>query len=174
MSSLYAIILPTGLGWIGVVMSQLGLRTITRPRARRDEVGLDLRARFGGELVLEESWQGTARQSLEEKLRAYFDGQWVAFDEEPVDFAGMTEFQQRTLGTVRRIPYGELRTYQWLAGEIGQPKGARAVGQAVGANPVPIIIPCHRVVAAGGRLGGYGWGLDAKRWLLGLEGCRVP
>ena len=89
-------------------------------------------------------------------------------EELPVDVRG-TAFQLRVWQELRRIPRGETRSYGEVAAAVGAPGGARAVGQACGSNPVAIVVPCHRVVAAGGGLGGYAWGLDAKRLLLGNE-----
>jgi O-6-methylguanine DNA methyltransferase len=101
------------------------------------------------------------------QLGEYFAGVRRAFDL-PLDLRG-TPFQLRVWNALLRIPYGETRTYGQLAAALGQPGAARAVGAANGANPVGIIVPCHRVVAAGGGLGGFGGGLDRKRFLLALE-----
>jgi len=87
----------------------------------------------------------------------------------PLDLAAGTRFQQTVWKALRQIPYGETRTYGALATMIGRPQAARAVGQACGANPVPILVPCHRVQAAGGRLGGFSGGLGWKRRLLARE-----
>lgn len=93
----------------------------------------------------------------------------------PLDLAGLTPFQQRVLGALREVPYGELTTYGALARRLGDPAAARAVGGACNGNPVPIVVPCHRVVAADGSLGGYAAGAAAKRALLELErGAAVP
>ena len=85
----------------------------------------------------------------------------------------MTAFQQRVLHLTSAIPAGALRTYGQLARDVGSPHASRAVGQALGRNPVPIVIPCHRVVGSNGRLTGYsgGRGIESKRWLLRLEGA---
>jgi methylated-DNA-[protein]-cysteine S-methyltransferase len=101
------------------------------------------------------------------QLRAYFAGQLRRF-ELPLDLAG-TEFQRRVWMELTRIPYGETRSYQEMAFAIGAPKAVRAVGAANGANPVAIVVPCHRVIGAGGKLVGYGGGLPLKRRLLSLE-----
>ncbi len=85
------------------------------------------------------------------------------------DLRGLTPFQRRVLQVVSRIPYGETRSYQWVAGQLGQPAASRAVGAACGANPVPLLIPCHRVIAKDGTLGGFSAGLPHKRRLLDLE-----
>jgi methylated-DNA-[protein]-cysteine S-methyltransferase len=101
------------------------------------------------------------------QLREYFEGGRMRFDL-PLDLRG-TRFQRRVWEALLGIPYGETRSYAALAAEIGAPQAARAVGGANGANPVAIIVPCHRVIAAGGGLGGYGFGFERKRFLLDLE-----
>lgn len=105
---------------------------------------------------------------LARELDQYFRGKRRTFDI-PVDLAGLTPFQRRVLGQTARIPFGELLTYQKIATRLGNAKASRAVGGAVGANPIPIIVPCHRVIATDGSLGGYAGGLDAKRILLAIE-----
>lgn len=88
----------------------------------------------------------------------------------PVDLSDGTTFQRKVWQTITRIPYGRVRSYQWVASRVGGKHYARAVGMALGANPVPIVIPCHRVVAHDGSLGGFSCGLPIKRRLLKLEG----
>ena len=101
------------------------------------------------------------------QLGAYFDGKLRHFD---LDYQlSVTAFQQAVLDELRRIPYGEKRTYSDIAERIGRPRAVRAVGAANGNNPLPIVIPCHRVIGADGSLTGFGGGLDAKRLLLALE-----
>ena len=103
-------------------------------------------------------------------LDIYFAGSAIDFAEISLQLAHGTAFQQHVWKAIQQIPYGEVRTYQWIADEIGRPKSARSIGNAVGANPVSILIPCHRVIRSNGALGGYGGGLDRKRQLLALEG----
>jgi O-6-methylguanine DNA methyltransferase len=86
-----------------------------------------------------------------------------------MDLSSGTDFQRRVWRALQKIPRGQTRSYGWVARKIGRPKAARAVGTACGANPVPIIIPCHRVIASDGSLGGFGGGLPLKRRLLALE-----
>ena len=105
----------------------------------------------------------TARQQLD----AYFAGELTDFDL-PLSLAG-TEFQQRVWKKLCEIPYGKTWSYAQLAGKIGNPKASRAVGLANGRNPIPIIVPCHRVIGANGTLTGYGGGLPRKHWLLAHE-----
>lgn len=119
-----------------------------------------------------EGQHGDAHPLLDEterQLRAYFAGQLRIFDL-PWRTSG-TSFQESVWGMVAAIGYGRTRTYMDLARELNSPGAVRAVGAANGANPLPIIIPCHRVVATGGGMGGYGGGIDLKRRLLALEGA---
>jgi methylated-DNA-[protein]-cysteine S-methyltransferase len=106
------------------------------------------------------------------QLREYFSGDRSNFNL-PIDLSALTPFQRSVLETACRIGRGEMWTYQRVAKEMGRPKSSRPVGQALAHNPVPIVIPCHRVIASDGSLGGYsgGSGLKAKRWLLQLEGA---
>lgn len=102
------------------------------------------------------------------ELAAYFRGTPTAFASLPLDPQG-TPFQLRVWHELRKIPYGATISYKELAARVGSPKGFRAVGQANARNPIPLIIPCHRVIAADGSLGGYSSGLDRKEWLLRHE-----
>lgn len=103
------------------------------------------------------------------ELYGYFNGRRVNF-KSTLDLSIGTEFQRKVWEKVSEIPYGELRSYKWIANEIGNPGAVRAVGNAVGENPVPPIIPCHRVIRSDGNLGGYSSGIALKKWLLRLEG----
>lgn len=106
---------------------------------------------------------------LARELEQYFAGARHAFDL-PLDWSlARGTFARRVLRAARRIPYGAVDTYAHLAAAAGNPRGSRAAGNALGANPLPIIVPCHRVVRTGGGLGGYTGGLDRKRRLLAIE-----
>ncbi len=106
------------------------------------------------------------------QLEEYFAGNRKRF-EITIDLSGATPFQRRIYQRLQRIPAGRVVSYGDLADELGEPGAARAVGQAVGANPLPIIVPCHRVVRSDGRLGGYSGGLQRKVALLSLEGVEA-
>jgi methylated-DNA-[protein]-cysteine S-methyltransferase len=106
-------------------------------------------------------------REAEQQLHAYFAGELVSF-ELPLAAHG-TEFQRRVWDAVAAIPYGTTTTYSRLAADIGSPRASRAVGAANGRNPLPIVVPCHRVIGAAGALTGYGGGLEMKQALLALE-----
>jgi methylated-DNA-[protein]-cysteine S-methyltransferase len=108
-----------------------------------------------------------ARRQLEE----YFEGRRTQF-ELPLDWRLTHGFGRRVLEQTASIPYGRVSTYKTVAGQSGSPRAARAAGNALGANPIAIVVPCHRVLHTGGGLGGYGGGLDRKEFLLKLEGVR--
>ncbi len=103
------------------------------------------------------------------QLQEYFSGKRKKFNI-PLDLSSGTLFQQKVWKTLLEIPYGKTESYKWVARQIRKPKATRAVGNANGKNPIPIIIPCHRVVSSDGGLGGYSAGLHNKRKLLKLEG----
>jgi len=109
--------------------------------------------------------------TLREQLAQYFAGQRQQFDV-PLQLAG-TPFQQRVWQRLLHIPFGATITYAQLASRIGQPAASRAVGAANGCNPISILVPCHRVIGAGGKLTGYAGGVDQKRWLLAWERSQV-
>src|SRR5262245_45521511 len=107
-------------------------------------------------------------EQAREEIAECFGGR-RAFFSVPVDLSGTPEFQRRVLEAARRIPFGEARPYAWIAERIGHPHAVRAVGTALGKNPVPLIVPCHRVCRSDGGLGGYLFGADLKRRLTELE-----
>jgi methylated-DNA-[protein]-cysteine S-methyltransferase len=112
--------------------------------------------------------KGTASPHLIKELKEYFEGGREEFTQK-IAFRSGTDFDKAVWNALIEIPYGETRTYKWLAGKIGKPNAARAVGQALSRNPIPIIIPCHRIIESDGSLGGYSGGIDIKRRLLDIE-----
>ncbi len=140
-----------------------------------------LRAIVLGAAAFEHRWAAVVRHApshplarrVSGELGRYFRGERVSFTV-PLDPAGATPFRLRVWGETARIPHGSLDTYGGIAERLGGRRYARAVGAALGSNPVPVVVPCHRVVAARDRgLGGYGLGLEVKRKLLELEGVAV-
>lgn len=128
-----------------------------------------MRRHYGASAVIE---TGRAPGDVREAIEAYFAGDIGAIDAVACETAG-TEFQRRVWAGLRTIPAGQTLSYGALAARIGAPKAMRAVGLANGANPIGLVVPCHRVIGANGTLTGYGGGMERKRWLLEHEGVRV-
>jgi len=155
---------PTAWGWVGIASSPRGLLALTLPEPTQERALKPLLERWG-----EQPHDDPRLDDLKAKFQQYFDGQQVLFDE-PLDLSRATAFQRRVWSVVRDIPYGETRSYGQIARQAGSPEAARAVGQAMATNPVPIVVPCHRVIGSDGDLRGFGGGLDLKRRLLEMEG----
>ncbi|HBY99511.1 MAG: methylated-DNA--[protein]-cysteine S-methyltransferase [Ardenticatenaceae bacterium] len=157
-------ILETRWGHIGVALSERGVLALELPLLDRS-----LMARR-----LEAAWPAASPVDLAElvelaeALARYLDGEPVTFSEH-LDLRAWTSFQRRVWDTTAAIPYGQTRTYGWVASQINLPRAYRAVGQALGANPLPILIPSHRILARSGELHGATGGLHYKRYLLALE-----
>ena len=146
-------VFKTAMGWVGVSASAKGLLAVTLPQSMDIEKATHIPSAFN---------------NLVERLKAYYRGLEVIFPDK-LDLTGATTFQYAVWTATQCIPYGETRGYRWIAERIGQPRATRAVGQALSRNPWAIIVPCHRVVASDGRLGGFGGGLAMKRRLLQME-----
>ncbi|MGH7830537.1 MAG: methylated-DNA--[protein]-cysteine S-methyltransferase [Candidatus Binatia bacterium] len=121
----------------------------------------------GGTRSVSRRWEEAARK----ELAAYFAGRLHTFTI-PCDLTALSPFTQAVLRATSRIPHGEVRSYRWVAERLKKPRATRAVGNALARNPVPIIIPCHRVVRSDGTLGGFALGLKWKKRLLELENRR--
>ena len=151
-------------GWVAVMGSQKGLCRMTFPESNEESAVNAVTKGMSAER------QDIDFADVKNALIKYFNGQKVDFDF-PLDpeLEGCTPFQRDVWEATARIPYGQLRSYGWLAAEIGRPNSARAVGQALGANRLPIIVPCHRVLRSDGSLGGFSGGLHRKEELIELE-----
>lgn len=156
-------VFETDIGWMAVLGSSQGLVRVTLPRRSEAESVRQL-----GNAVAQAVRADEQFTDLVVRFKSYFCGGRPFFPD-PIDFSGATAFQRAVWEAARQIPYGDTRSYGDIAEQIGRQGAARAVGQAMGRNPVAIIIPCHRVVASGGRLGGFGGGEDLKRYLLDME-----
>ncbi|MDK2741442.1 MAG: methylated-DNA--[protein]-cysteine S-methyltransferase [Nitrospira sp. BO4] len=161
-----AMIFRSSWGWMGIAESQKGIQAIVLPKRSKRAVESDLRAQSDGPLQQEAS---TQLEAARRQLLQYLEGKRDTFDV-PLDLSQGTSFQRQVWRALQRVPYGKLRSYQWIAARVGGRHYARAVGNAVGANPLPIVIPCHRIVAHDASLGGFSGGLSMKRKLLSLEG----
>ncbi len=153
----------TDMGWVGMLASAKGLLGITLPQPSVHEVRQLL-----GDSVSHAIWSPHLFKDLMERLKVYFSGHRTTFPDK-LDLSRATHFQREVWEITRLIPYGETRSYAWVAEQIKKPQAVRAVGQALGKNPLPIIVPCHRVVASDGKLGGFSSGVEMKRYLLSLE-----
>ena len=155
---------PSPVGVWSLAASPRGL-CLLHGGADWDAFGVELQRRFGPVSLAD------ANDPLEavSRLDAYFGGELAAIDRLPVDLGG-TEFQQAVWTALRRIPPGRTSCYSDLANAVGRPTATRAVGAANGANPVAVVVPCHRVIGKDGSLTGYGGGLERKAWLLRHEG----
>ena len=154
----------TSWGWVGAQASAGGLRKIVLPLPSREQVLLDLGPEF--------SEEDPALSLFLERIERYLEGTPVDLDDAWDQGVG-TPFQSLVWRATQRIPLGQTRSYGQVAQAIGRPQSGRAVGQALATNPLPILIPCHRVVATDGSLRGFACGLEMKRRLLTLEGVVV-
>ncbi len=165
-SCVTACVFRTPWGWMGLSETAEGIDAVVLPKTSRQAVQSELHA-ASAELL-----EGRTSSQLKEaqaQLIGYLAGTRRSFDL-PLDLSRGTSFQQKVWRTLRGISYGRLRSYQWVAARVGGKQYARAVGNAVGANPMPIVIPCHRIVAQDTSIGGFSGGLPMKRKLLILEG----
>jgi methylated-DNA-[protein]-cysteine S-methyltransferase len=146
-----------------------GLVRLAFPEESEDGFLQELSDRLSPRIVSSPRALDAAKREIDE----YFAGRRRRF-ELRLDWTLITPFARRVLRKTAAIPYGGHLSYAEVAAEAGSPRGARAAGNALGANPIPIVIPCHRVLHSGGGLGGYGGGLERKRYLLELEGALAP
>lgn len=163
---LFYTVMETPIGTLWLISTQAGLCRVGLPGESRSLMEAWLARHFGPEKPQENP---DMLMPVVAQLREYFSRLRHRFDL-PLDLRG-TPFQRRVWEELLSVPYGQTVSYGELARRIGKPEAVRAVGQAVGANPVPIIVPCHRVVGADGSLVGYGSGLEVKEALLRLEGA---
>jgi methylated-DNA-[protein]-cysteine S-methyltransferase len=160
---LFYSVFKTAAGWAVILGSSAGLIRTTLPQPSEKEAMSSL-----GNSLSRTTLSPDRFEDLIKRFQAYFSGRRVDFPD-ILDLSEATSFQRKVWEAAQRIPYGQTRSYAWVAGQLGKPGAARAVGQALGKNPLPIIIPCHRVLASSGRLGGFSGGLEMKKYLLTLE-----
>jgi methylated-DNA-[protein]-cysteine S-methyltransferase len=152
------------IGTLLLMATPKGLVRIAFESENRDEVLGEVAEQLSPRILEAPRSLDPVRRELEK----YFEGKLHDFDV-PLDWSLAGEFARRVLRRTARIPYGSVASYGDVAVGVGTPRGARAVGNALGSNPIPVIVPCHRVVRTGGAIGGYGGGLTRKRFLLALE-----
>jgi methylated-DNA-[protein]-cysteine S-methyltransferase len=161
--------LDSPFGKLTVAATEHGLVRLAFPEEDLDTVLERLAARISPRILEAPAPLDPIRRELEE----YFAGRRRRF-ELPLDWTLVGPFGQRVLRAAAEIPYGGVLSYTQVAAAAGSPRGSRAAGNALGSNPIPIVVPCHRVLRSGGALGGYAGGLERKRWLLELEGAMAP
>ena len=173
-------IFKTHWGWIGLAATPKGVAAVVLPKPTRRAVERELMsdglvtgvgARRAVPLPAEAKIAACHLRAARAAINAFLAGKARNFDL-PLDWGDHSPFQMKVWAVLRSIPYGRVRSYGWVARKIGKPGAARAVGAACGANPVPLLVPCHRVVAGDGSMGGFSGGLPNKRRLLKLEGIR--
>lgn len=153
------------LGDLLVAMTPRGLACVSYLSFRgEDETLATIAARLSPRVIEAPARVDPVRRQLDD----YFEGRRQSFDVD-IDWGLVGDFGRRVLGQTARIPYGSVSTYGDIARSIGSPRAARATGNALGSNPMPIVVPCHRVVASGGKMGGYTGGIERKQLLLTLE-----
>ncbi|MEX1072449.1 MAG: methylated-DNA--[protein]-cysteine S-methyltransferase [Chloroflexota bacterium] len=157
------------LGKLTVFVTPRGLLRVAYEDEPIDSLLADVAARVSPRVLRAPARTDAARRELD----AYFTGQRRQFDLS-VDWSLVHGFAAHVLRQTARIPFGAVRSYGQVAASAGSPRAYRAAGNALGSNPIPIVVPCHRVLHADGGLGGYSGGLDRKRFLLTLEGARLP
>jgi len=163
--------IETPIGPLRLVASDAGICRINFSPSER-ALRADLERRFGAVRFADDPKRRALLDRARRALTRYFAGRDEAFDDLPLDPGG-TEFQRSVWNSLRRIPTGETRSYAQIAAAVRRPKAVRAVGAANGANPIPVVVPCHRVIGSDGTMVGYGGKIERKEWLLRLEGA-VP
>lgn len=169
-------IFETAIGPCGVAWSSRGLVSVQLPEASAEAT----RARLWERITLPDDGGSTSpprtvAAAIEQIIR-HLTGKDAGLDDIALDLEGAPPFHRKVYEAARRITRGTIRSYGDLASDAGSPQGARAVGQAMAKNPLPIVVPCHRVIAAGGKPGGFTspGGLDTKARLLAIEGASLP
>src|SRR3989442_3528383 len=161
----------TDWGWVVLAATDQGVRAVVLPKTTRRAVERALReSGINGEAA--SNGAGRAESHLEaarSAVAAYLEGNMRDFNL-PLDLQGQPRFCVKVWEVLQSIPYGRVRSFGWVGRKVGQPRAARAVGGAGGANPVPLLAPCHRVIGGDGSLGGFSGGVGVKKRLLRLEG----
>lgn len=164
----YAMMTDTPVGTLGLAVGPAGVCRISYVRGEDDFLKA-LLGDFGDRPILRSDALDSTRRTLDR----YFRGRRLDFEDLPVDLSGVSGFSRRVLEETACIPIGSFLTYAEVAARAGSPKASRAAGNALHNNPIPIVVPCHRVLRSGGVLGGYGGGHERKEWLLQHEGATL-
>ena len=171
-------VFETALGFVGIAWSESGLTRLCLSQRDRAAVERRLAAGLADALrppIPQSGRRSTLGRDLIDAIKAYAAGKRIDYSAVPVDLAGVDDFRRAIYAAAQRLKFGETTTYGELAVSAGYPGLARETGQALGSNPVPLVIPCHRILAAGGKIGGFSapGGSSTKVKMLALEGVRV-
>jgi methylated-DNA-[protein]-cysteine S-methyltransferase len=158
-------VFKTPFGFMGAAKTLLGMHTVVLPRKSAKDVVKVIKGSIGQECFED----GSGFSSFQKRISAFFSGKPVCFHD-AVDLDGASDFEKRVWSAAAEVPWGQFRSYGWIARSIGRPGAGRAVGKALSRNRLPILIPCHRVIRKDGGLGGFADGLQMKRALLRIEG----
>jgi methylated-DNA-[protein]-cysteine S-methyltransferase len=165
-------VFKTNKGWCAAAWTPQGLSALVLPQSSKEKA---IQKMSGYLPALPEGfWNKPLHPvpaAIQSETRKALSGK--KFKSVPVDLFSLTEFQRKILSATSQIPWGQTRTYGWVAAKAGSPRGFRAAGQALNRNPVSLLVPCHRVIAGGSKLGGYGGGLDWKIKLLKMEKLKL-
>ena len=156
-------VIRSPLGWLGVISNAEGVVALLRGGKNRSDVYRKICKQYPSAIQREQTFSRRTRFFLAN----YFKGKWMP--PPPINLFSQTPFQRKVLHQLRRIPFGQVRTYEWLSRRIQCRGGARACGQVLRKNPLPLLIPCHRIILKSGREGGFIWGKKLKKRLLYLE-----
>jgi len=163
----YAIFL-TAWGWAGFAFTEKGLRIFVLPEEKQEDALSEIKKELKCNHLFEDNrgWE-----NLIQKVKEYYTGKKVDFTDFPLDLDIVTNFRKKILQTVRKIPYGEIRSYKEEAEAAGYPRAYRAVGSTMRNNPLPLIVPCHRVIKGDGSIGGFSGQKDnpLKKKMIDLE-----
>jgi len=164
-------VFKTRRGYFGFCCTEKGVLRTCLPLKTRESVEDSLLAGID-DPVLDKN----LLPSIQTQIMAYYEGDCVDFSRTPVDLSGLTPFTQKVLRACMKIKYGKKTTYKYLAEQVGSPNSARAIGGVMARNPIPLIIPCHRVLSANGSLCGFSapGGIDTKKWMIDLESQNPP
>ena len=167
-------VFSTPWGWMGLAITSRGVRMIVLPKTSRQAVENSFASQkhsstIPADFPTTDQLSSSLMTGAQAQISSYIAGRQRTLNI-PIDVTGGSSFQRQVWRAIAAIPYGRVRSYKSVATRVGGSQFARAVGHALGANPVPLIIPCHRIVAHNGLLGGYSDGLSMKRRLLALEG----
>ncbi len=160
-------IFNTSFGLCGIALSENGVVKFILPGMKRDEIISAIRHQ-------QSAIRSGRFKALEDSIKRYFDGEMIDFNF-PLDLSYTTAFQRSVYKITKTIPYGEAKSYKWVAKKIGLPDASRAVGGALSRNPIPLLIPCHRVIRVDGGMGGFTahGGIDLKMKMLKMEGIQI-